>query len=132
MAKSNIIQRIIRLVFDRSAAKKAEADSKKAVGGVDKALGGLKAGAIAAGAAIAAAFAFKKIIAGIKDLVRASDEADRIWNRLRGTVESVGVSYGGVQNSLVATARAMQDTTRFGDEQFADTSANAHLGQSGF
>ena len=84
-------------------------------------MGGLKKAAIAAGAAIAAAFAFRKIIAGVKDLGRAFIEQEPIWNRLAGTLATVGVAFSDVEGEIRAAARAMQDTTTIGDEQFAET-----------
>src|SRR3990167_5729292 len=119
--RGNIIQRIIRLVFDRAAAAKADQDAKKAVGGVDRALGVLKKGALAAGGALAAAFAFRKIIQGVKDLTRESLEAERVWKRLEGTLRTVGVEYAAVEGGILASARAMQDATTVGDEEFAET-----------
>jgi hypothetical protein len=120
-SKGNIIQRILRLVFDKEAAQKADRASKQAVGGIDRALGGLKKAALTAGAAIAAAFAFRKIIAGVKELGRAFIEQEAIWNRLAGTLASVGVQFADVEGGIRAAARAMQDTTTIGDEQFAET-----------
>ncbi len=122
MAKSgNIIQRILRLVFDRNAARKAEGDAKKSVGVIDKTFGGLKKSVVAVGAAVAAAFAFRKIIAGVKELGRAFIEQEAIWNRLSGTLATVGVNFDDVEGQIRASARAMQDTTTIGDEQFAET-----------
>jgi hypothetical protein len=119
--RGNIIQRIIRLVFDRAAAAKADQDAKKAVSGVDRALGVLKKGALAAGGALAAAFAFRKIIQGVKDLTRESLESERVWKRLEGTLRTVGVEYKAVEGGILASARAMQDATTVGDEEFAET-----------
>jgi hypothetical protein len=120
-SRGNILQRIVRLVWDRNAARKAESDSKRAVGTMDTALQSLKRQALAVGAAFVAAFSFTKIVGGIRESIRAFVEADKIWNRLAGTLETVGVGFGSVESQVRAAARAMQDTTTVGDEEFAET-----------
>lgn len=119
-ARGNILQRIVRLVFDRTAARKAEGDQKRTVGTMERGFGTLKKAALAAGAAFASAFAFRELIRGVKETVREFIEADKVWNRLAGTLETIGIGFGGVEGQIRAAARAMQDTTTIGDEEFAD------------
>lgn len=115
------IRRLVQLVLDRNAAKKTEAGAKKSLGVVEKGLGRLKQAAIGLGAALGAAFVTRKIFQFGKAAVRTAAEADAIWNRLRGTVEGAGEDFDALQPSIVATARAMQDATTVGDEDFAST-----------
>lgn len=112
------LRRFIRLIWDRQAASKAERDAKRSGERTQKAWVGV-AKKIAAG--FAAAFAVQKVIAFGKAAIRAAREADVIWNRLEGTLRSVGIRFGDVELRVRAAARAMQDTTTIGDEQFADT-----------
>ena len=54
-----------------------------------------------------------------QESVRIFTEAQGIWSRLGGAVENAGVSFATVRGEIDAAARAMQDATAVGDEDFA-------------
>lgn len=103
----------IRLVLDKSEADKSEGQAK---GFFDR----LGAGAKKLGIAMAAAFAVEKLRQWGAEVIRTASEADKVWNRLDGTLKRVDRSMASVGNEIRAAARAMQDTTTVGDEEFAD------------
>lgn len=51
--------------------------------------------------------------------VKVAEQASNIWSRLEQQVENTGTSFARVRPEIDATARALQDTTQFGDEDFA-------------
>lgn len=118
MAKD--ILRKVRLIFDKRSGQQMERDAKKSLSGVERGLGMLKKAALGLAASFGAAFAIRKIKEFGAELVKVASEADAIWNRLSHAVESVGVSFEEVRPDINAFARAMQDATVVGDEQFAE------------
>jgi hypothetical protein len=54
------------------------------------------------------------------DAIQTAIEADAVWNRLAGTLENAGVQFADVREEITANARAMQDATAVGDEDYAD------------
>lgn len=79
----------------------------------------LKAGIARAGAALVFYFGGRQIARFLADIVRVAREADAIWNRLAGALDTVGVSFGTVGREIEKAARAMQRATVVGDEEFA-------------
>lgn len=69
--------------------------------------------------AIGAAFAVHKLTAFTKSLFQTAAESDAIWNRLAGTLDTVGIAFADVEKQIRANARAMQDATVVGDEDYA-------------
>src|SRR5688572_20440114 len=65
-------------------------------------------------------FAARTLLRWGADLFRTGNEANAVWNRLAGTLEIAGVQFSDVEQELRKTARAMQDTTAVGDEDFAN------------
>ena len=116
---ANPIRKLVQLVLDKNAARKTEADAKKTLGAVDKGMAKLKSSALKLGGALAAAFAVKKLFQFGKELIRVANESESIWNRLGQAVENVGINFAVARPEVEAFARAMQDTTKVGDEDFA-------------
>lgn len=117
---ANVIQRIVRLVLDKKAALKTEADAKRALGGIDKGLMVLKRAALAFGAALVAAMSLRVLSAFGKAAVREARNAQKVWNDLRGTIEATGTSFASLETRLRNMAAAFQDATTIGDEEFAE------------
>jgi hypothetical protein len=114
------IRKLIQLILDKRAAAKTEADAKKALGGVDRALGGLKKRALAFGATLAAAFATRGIIRFGKDAIKVATDAERIWSKLAQAIENTGVNAEDAIPEVKEFSRAFQDVTTLGDEDFAE------------
>lgn len=127
----DIVKRV-RLVLDKSAARKLETDSKTALSkgtdpkkaksnlrDVEGSMKRLGRTALKLGGALAAAFALNKIRQFGVEAVKAAAESDEIWNRLAGTVEKTGRSFEEVEGDIRTLARGMQDVTTVGDEDFA-------------
>ena len=117
---ANPIRKLVQLVLDKRAATKMEGDAKKSLGGVNKALGGLKKAALSLAGVMASAFAVRAVIRFGKETVRVAAEADAIWTRLGQAVENVGENFATARPEVEAMARAMQDVTTVGDEDFAE------------
>jgi hypothetical protein len=118
MAAKDILRKV-RLVFDKASGRQVEEEAKRNLSGVERGMARLKKAALALGSALAAAFAVRKIIAFGKEVVRVAAESEEIWNRLGYAVENVGVSFDQARPEIEAFARAMQDATTVGDEDFA-------------
>lgn len=131
---ANPIRRVLEYVLDKNSAKRTEreaqqaldksTDPKKAGRNLRKVESGfdrLKRAALKLGAAIAAAFALNKIRQFGVEAIRAAVEAEAIWNKLSGTLQTIGVNFADVRGEIEATARALQDATTVGDEDFAQT-----------
>lgn len=118
---ANPIRRIVQLVLDRNAAKKTEDDSKKSLSGIDRAINRVRSAALRLGGALAAAFAVRRIVNFGREAVRTANEANAIWNRLAGTVNNAGGNFEELEPQIRRVARAMQDATTVGDEDFAAT-----------
>lgn len=84
-----------------------------------KAMDWLKGRALALGGALAAAFAVRKIVEFGKDSIATFTEAEGVWSRLDGALQNAGVSFAEVRGEIEANARAMQDATKVGDEDYA-------------
>ena len=118
---ANPIRKIVQLVLDKRAADKMEGDAKKSLSTVDKAFGKLKAAALRLGAAMVVAFGVRAIIRFGKESVRVAAESEAIWSRLAQAVKNTGKEYAAVEDDVKSLARAMQDVTTMGDEDFAQT-----------
>lgn len=127
-----MIRRIVQLVLDKAAAKKAEDAAKKSLdkgtdpkkaeknlGRVRSALGSLRSLALKLGAALGAAFVVNKIRQFGQEAVRVATEARAVWNRLAGQLRVAGVDFANVEGEIRGAARALQDVTTVGDEDFA-------------
>lgn len=119
MALSDPIRKLVQFVLDKRSAEKTEQDAKKSLDRVDKAFDKLKKSALKLGGVIAAAFAVRKIVAFGKETLRVAADADAIWTRLGEAIESVGVNAGRAIPEVQRLARATQDMTTVGDEDFA-------------
>lgn len=71
------------------------------------------------GGALAAVFTIQRLGAFGADAVRTYVEAERVWNKLAGTLAAAGVEFGSVSGEITRAARALQDATTIGDEDFA-------------
>lgn len=83
----------------------------------------IKGRIIAAGSALAAAFAVRRLVQFGRDSMEAAAEAEASWNRLEGSLNNVGESMERVGGEVRRLARDMQDTTVVGDEDFAEVLA---------
>jgi len=104
----------LRIVPDRKANEEAEKE-------VQAGFGRMEGWAKKIGAAIGVAFAVDKILDFGRMLVRTAREAEVPWNRLEQTINNAGGSFDRLEQRIKLAARAMQDTTRVGDEEFAET-----------
>lgn len=102
----------LRVVFDKRASDQAESQAKGS-------MARMRAAALKLGAALAAAFTVRALSRFAVDAVRTAAAADAIWNRLAGTLRTVGIEFKAVEGDIRAAARAMQDATTVGDEDFA-------------
>jgi hypothetical protein len=126
------IRRIVQLILDKATAaqvRRETADAlekgtdprkaKRNLSVVESGMAKLKAAAMTLGAALAAAFAVRKIFQFGKEAVRTAMEAEAIWSRLGHAVENAGQSFEELEPHIRATARALQDVTTVGDEDMA-------------
>lgn len=116
---ANIIQRLVQLRLDRQAAAKMEAEARRSLGGVDKAVSGLRATVLRLGASFAAVFGIRAIGRFLESAIQEAKEADRIWNDLAGTINATGQAFEDLEPTIRATAAAFQAATTVGDEEFA-------------
>lgn len=116
---ANVIQRLVQLVLDKRAASQMESQAKRSLGGIDKALGGLRATVLLVGSSLAAVFGIRALGRFIEGAITAAKEADRIWNDLAGTINAAGQSFADLEPKIRATAAAFQAATTVGDEEFA-------------
>jgi hypothetical protein len=100
-------------------ARGVKTGAKEAVGAME----GIGSAAKKLGGILAATFAAQKVIGFGADSIRVFSEADQVWNRLGGTLRTVGVELAGVRGEIDKAARAMQDVTTVGDEDFAQSLA---------
>lgn len=114
----NIIQRIVRLVFDRKSGKETSDAAKKQLGAVDDGLSKLKKGAMAVGAAIAAAFGARAIARFAKEAVAAAAEEEAQLKSLQTAIENTGESWAEYEEDVLAAAAAMQSMTTVGDGDY--------------
>ena len=111
---ANPIRRLVQLILDKAAAQKTEDDAKKALGGVDGALGKLGAAAKRLGAILAAAFAVGKIVDFGRKAVAEALQAEREWSKLANTLRAVGEDAAGMRAEIEASAAAFQSATVYG------------------
>lgn len=117
----NVVQRIVRLIFDRNSATKAERESKRSaekIGGFWKSTAGQIVAALNIDRILRASA--RAIGTFIRGSAQEAAKADGIWKRLDATLNTVGVRFEDVEGSIRGAASAMQDTTKFGDEDFAE------------
>lgn len=129
-----MIRRLIEIILDPDAAKKLEKDIKRTLDSgtkegateaeknlalVERAMGRLKLAALRIGSALAAAFGVHKIVQFGRESVQAAMAAEAVWRRLEGQLQATGTAFSDVEAEVRAAARAMQDTTTIGDEEFA-------------
>lgn len=132
MADGKGLRRLVQLVVDKASARKVKRELSEAIDkGTDpakakrnvKAIGGalrsLKRLALGLGAALGAAFAVRALIRFGKEAVRVAAEAEDIWSRLAQAVNNAGVAFEDVEGEIKGAARALQDVTQIGDEDFA-------------
>lgn len=132
MAGERGLIRKVRLLLDRRSADKTAKDSQRALqkgtdpkraeknlSRIDKGFGRLRSAAVKLGAAIGAAFAIRGLARFGREAIRVAAEADAIWTRLAGTLKTVGVDFSEVREEIDLAARAMQNATTVGDEDFA-------------
>jgi len=118
MAAKDILRRV-KLVFDKASGKQVEDEAKKSLNVVEQGFAKLKKVALGIGATLAVAFGVRAIIRFGKESVRVAAESEEIWTRLGHAVENVGMSFKDARPEIMAFARAMQDATTVGDEDFA-------------
>jgi hypothetical protein len=117
----NLAELFVRISGDASSLKKATAESEKSLSRIGQAGERLNKVMLGVGAALAGAFAAQKIAAFASASVRAAAEADVVWNRLGGTLKTVGVEFESVRGNIERAASALERTTTVGDEEFAET-----------
>lgn len=116
---ANPIRKLVQLVLDKNAANRMESDAKKSLSTVDKGFARLKKAALALGATLAVTFGIRAIIRFGKESVRVAAESEAIWSRLAQAVKNTGREFEDVEADVKSLARAMQDVTAVGDEDFA-------------
>lgn len=116
----NVIQRIIRLIFDKAAAARAQSQAEGTVTTMDRAFGKLKTAALKVGAAIVAAFAVERLIAFAGAAVRAAQESERAWAKTSVVLRNAGVAIGDYREQIELAANALQASTKFTDEEAVD------------
>jgi len=109
----------VRLKLDKSSAQQTEDDAKKNLKGVDGAMGKLRESAKKLGAAIAAAFAVKKVLDFAKAAVAAARESERVYADLANTVDATGESYKALEADILASANAFEAATIHDDGDYA-------------
>lgn len=116
---ANVIQRLVQLVLDRKTALKMEADAKRSLGGVNKAVGTLRSSVKLLAVSLAAAFSIRAISRFISSAIATAKEADKIWRDLAGTINATGDAFSDLEPVIRSTAAAFQAATTVGDEDFA-------------
>lgn len=116
---ANVIQRLVQLVLDRKTALKMEADAKRSLGGVNKAVGTLRSSVKLLAVSLAAAFSIRAISRFISSAIETAKEADKIWRDLAGTINATGDAFSDLEPVIRSTAAAFQAATTVGDEDFA-------------
>lgn len=131
MARHSIKQ-IVQFVLDAGSRKKLEKDGqaslKKATDPktadrnlrvIDRGFERLRRAALKLGAVLVATFGVRALGRWGADAIRVAAEAEAIWNDLAQAVNNTGLEFEDVRGEIEATARAMQDVTKIGDEEFA-------------
>src|SRR5690554_1275636 len=114
-----MIQRIVRLIFDRASGRRTEEDAKKSLGGIDAAVNRVRLGVIALGGAIVAALGIRKIINFGREAVNAARATQQAWESLAVAVDGAGGSFQEIESHLRGLSSAFEDATVHDDDQFA-------------
>lgn len=69
--------------------------------------------------ALAGLFATREVVRFGVDVVKEFAQSEAIWTRLATAIDATGQSFDRLSPNIEQAARAMQSTTRFGDEEFA-------------
>jgi DNA-binding ferritin-like protein len=117
----NLAELFVRISADTSGLKRGAAESQQSLSRIGQAGERLNKVMLGVGAALAAAFTAQKIAAFAGASVRAAAEADVVWNRLGGTLNTVGIQFDSVRGNIERAARALEASTTIGDEEFAAT-----------
>lgn len=115
---ANPIRRLVQLVLDKVAADKLQRDAKQALGGVEKSLESVGSLAKKIGATIAGFFALRSLVNFWKAAVEAAADAQRIFEKLKGTIEATGTAFGPLEGRIRAAGNAFADATIHGDDDF--------------
>lgn len=70
-------------------------------------------------AGVGAFFAGRALAGFFGRSIKVAEEGSQVWSRLKANVENAGVAFAEVRPEIEAAARAVQDSTRFGDEDYA-------------
>lgn len=124
---ANPIRRLIQLVLDRGAAKRAEGEAKKSISAIDAAVTRLKSTFLSVGAALGTVFGIHKLIEFGKRAVEEANRSERAWKALGNTVDNMGESFNAMEGDLRALGHAFQDITTHSDEDYAESLAKLIL-----
>jgi len=113
----------LRVILDKEQAQRTESEAK---GSFDR----IKSAAAKLAVAIGAAFAVKRLAEFGRESMRIAAESEAIWSRLGGALRNAGEDFVALEGGIRAAARAMQDITTMGDEDFA-TALAALVQQTG-
>jgi hypothetical protein len=132
------IRRVVELALDAISARRMQRDAQEALdrathpagarrnlnqieAAFDRLGNRIRGAAVQIGAAMLAAFS----VQAIKDFAQASIReflaAEQVWNRLAGTLRSVGVEFSKVRDEIEDRAGKFAHSTPFGDEDYAAT-----------
>lgn len=116
---ANVIQRILKIVLDKAAAKKAESDAKKSVGVIEGSIGGLERTIKRIGGLLATAFGVRALLRFGESSVKEAGRAEQAWRSLGNTVDNMGGSFLRSEKDLRALAEAFEDATTHGNDDYA-------------
>jgi hypothetical protein len=105
---------MLRVKLDKASAQQTE---KELTGSFDRI--GVSAKKLAG--LVAAAFSGAVMLRFAQVSVQAAIEAERVWNRLSGTLASVNIEFAKVETRVRAGARAMREAAGIGDDEYAGT-----------
>lgn len=117
----NLIQRVIRLVFDRNSGKEVEGEAKKTLGKVDGAIKEVEGTISRLAKALIAAFAIKKVIDFGVASVQAAIESEKAWSALEQAINNTGESFGKWESRIRAGADAFAAATIHDDDSYAQS-----------
>lgn len=113
------ITRIVRIVLDEQAAKKAEEGAKKTAAKIDLSLSSIKDAAKKVGVALAAALG--AVVAFGAKAVAEAVQANKEWSSLGSTVRAVGGDFDALRPSVEAAAAAFSDATIHGQGEYVQS-----------
>lgn len=116
MAEPNVIQKIIRLILDRSSADEVEKGTKETTSKVDAAW---KATAAKIAGYLGVAFLTAKVVAFGKAAVEEAMASEAAWSDLAGTIEANGENFEKLEPRIRAMGDAFQDAFGIDDDKFA-------------